>query len=106
MPASITQRHAVLAMVRAAEQHAALLVDPDRLAAAKRIRRQRRAVAAPREILAHAALDGGLERQHALDAEAARAVRGLLRIVAAIEHLRQEMGVAGRLELPAHDAEG
>src|SRR5580704_3911644 len=57
------------------------------------------------EVLARGSVDRRLERQGALDIEGSRPVRCLLRIIAAIEHLRKDMRMACRLELPAHDAE-
>src|SRR6266849_9739588 len=102
---SVAEGQPVLARLRAADQHAALVVDPDRLGAAQRLHRPVDDVAAGAKIGGDLPADRALQLQHALIGEAARRLGRLLRVEALIEEARQERGMAARLVLAAHDAE-
>src|SRR5947209_7068961 len=98
----MAERHPVLPRVGAADQHAALPVDADRLAAAVRRRRALDDVAAAFQVLRDALGDRRLEAQGAAVelaaiGEGARRLGGLLRIAAEVEDLAGEMRVADRL---------
>src|SRR6185312_10857280 len=101
----IAEGEAVLAVVGAADQHAARVIDPDRLAAAERFGGPRHGVTACLEVGGDRCADAGFERQRAVEGETARAVAGGLRVHAAIEHLAENVGMTHRLILAAHDAE-
>src|SRR5260370_37655976 len=91
---SVAQRQAVLARLRAADQHAALVVDPDRLGAAQRLHRPVDDVAAGAKIGGDLPADRALELQHALIREAGRRLGGPLRVAALCEEAGQERGMA------------
>src|SRR5580704_6061859 len=88
---SIPERHSVLARFRAADQNAALMIHPDRLAAAERHLSDVDFVAAARQIGNDRFGNARLDPQLAAKREAARHVRRLLRIEAAIEHVVDDM---------------
>src|ERR1700683_1599531 len=90
---SISERHAVLARVGAADKHAALVVHPDRLAATERHISHVDLMAASRKISDDRLGVGALDLQLAAEREAARRLGRLLRVEAAIEHPMQEGGV-------------
>src|SRR5581483_9028144 len=104
-PGSIAEREAVLARLGAADQDAALAVDPDRLAAADRHLEHRDPVAAAGKVGAHRLRYEMLDLQLALIGEDSRRLGSLLRVHAAVEKAVQEGGVTDRLVLPAHDPE-
>ena len=89
----------VLAGFGAADQDAAVAVDPDRLTAADRHVEHLDVVAAPRQVGAHRFRDEMLGLQHALIGEDARPLGRLLRVQAAIEQVMQKGRVPDRLEL-------
>src|ERR1700736_4878473 len=96
---SISQRETVLARLRAADQHAALVVDPDRLGAAERHLADVDIVTAPPEIGKDRLRVGALDLQFAAEGEAARRFGRLLRVEAAVEHAVDEMRVPDGLVL-------
>ena len=81
------------------------MIDEYRLAAADGIGRPRDAMTTRFEIGADAFAKTRLERQQAVERKAARRLVGALRVIAAIQHMGEEMRVPGGLELAAHDAE-
>src|SRR4051794_39235121 len=82
---SIPQREPVLARFHGADEHAALPVDLDDLAAAEALLLPLDLVAAAGEVGADLFRNGVLEPQYPLEGVAARRVRGLLRVAAAVE---------------------
>src|SRR5260221_8016682 len=104
-PRSIPQRKPVLARLGTADQHPALPVDLDDLAAAHAFRLPLDLVAAADEVGGDLPRDGVLEAQHPLEGVAARRVRRFLRVAAAVDHLGEDLDVADRLVVAAHDAE-
>src|SRR6266567_310040 len=102
---SIPERDAVVARLRAADQHAALMVDPDRLAAAQWHHSHIDVVAAMPQILHDRLGYGALDPKLVAKGENPGGFDGLLRIKAAIQDPVHKMRVADRLVLAAHDAE-
>src|ERR1700686_309593 len=101
---SVAERAAILARLRAADEHAAPVVDMDRLAATQRLHDAIDDMTATRQIGLDLRRDRRLELQLAVEGEAARRVGRLLRIQALVEQAGDQRRVAGRLIVPAHDA--
>src|SRR6516164_8774649 len=99
---SIAEGQAVLAGVGTADQYAALVVNPDRLAAAERYVKHLNLVAAMREIGNGRLGNGAFDLQNAVPGEDARLLGSLLRIHTAIQHAVKEMRMTDSLIGPAH----
>src|SRR5258708_35342065 len=90
-PRSVPEGEAVLARLGGADQHTALPVDLDDLAAAHAFRLPFDLMAAAREIGGDVLRDRVLEAQNAVQRMAARRGRRFLRIAAAVQHLAEEL---------------
>mgnify|MGYP003694749105 CR=1 FL=1 len=105
-PRSITESQAVLARLGAADQYAALVIDPDRLAASERHLLDRDLMTAIGEILGdRQAVSHARPAAHRAAAGSSAARQPACGIHAPIQHAVQEMGMPDRLILPAHDPE-
>src|SRR5206468_9916006 len=96
---------AVLAGLGAADQYAALIIDPDRLAASERHFLDRDLMTAIGEILSDRRRYRTLDLQLTVQRQDPRLLGCLLGIHAPIHHAVQEVGMPDRLILPAHDPE-
>src|SRR6185312_13718829 len=87
----VTERAPVLARIGAADQHAAFMVDADRLPAAMRRIGPGHVMPATLKLGRRVFRHGSFEREHAQIGEAARRVERRLRIEPAFQLVRQEM---------------
>src|SRR5256885_13916934 len=99
------KRQTVLAMVRCAEQHTAVVINPDRLAAADRLLREAGVMSAPNQFVPNGRRDRRLQRQHTVERKRARRFSGGLDVHLHIEYIGEQVGMAGGLVMSAHDTE-
>src|SRR6266542_2883496 len=102
---SISDRDPVVARLRTADQDAALMVDPDRLAAAQWHHRHIDIMTATPQILNDRLSYGALDPNLVAKGKNPRGIDSLLRIEAAIQNPVHKMRMSDCLVLAAHDAE-
>src|SRR5271154_4801812 len=102
---SITQSHSVLTRVRPADQKAAFAIDLDCLGAAERFGGPDNLVTHPLKLRGRAGSDCWFELQASAKGEASRCFNRGLRVKPAGQQASEEMRMASRLIMAAHDSE-